>query len=90
MNSKRVVLQPSNTAIVLVDHQPGVLRMVKSLPAEVVTTNAATLARLGEEMGIPLVITSTRENLEHLGTTVKEIREAAPKAYGRRIRRAEY
>ena len=39
-------------------------------------------------MGIPLVITSTRENLEHLGTTLKEIQEAAPKAYAQRIRRA--
>ena len=88
MSAKRDTITPSDTAIVLVDHQPGVLAMVKSLPAELVTTNAAILARLGEEMGIPLVITSTRENLEHLGTTLKQIQEAAPKAYGQRIRRA--
>ena len=38
-------------------------------------------------MGIPLVITTTRENLEFLGTTLPAIRKAAPKAYDRRIRR---
>jgi nicotinamidase-related amidase len=87
MSSPHVAFTPSDTAIILVDHQPGVLAMVKSLPAAVVTTNAATLARLGEEMGIPLVITSTREDLEFLGTTLKEVQAAAPKAYAQRIRR---
>ena len=38
-------------------------------------------------MGIPLVITSTRENLDFLGTTLKEVQTAAPKAYDLRIRR---
>ena len=87
MSSPHVAFTPSDTTIVLVDHQPGVLAMVKSLPAAVVTANAATLARLGEQMGIPLVITSTRENLEFLGTTLTEVQAAAPKAYGQRIRR---
>jgi len=78
---------PSNSAIILIDHQPGVLAMVKSLPPELVTANAATLARLGEQMGIPLVITSTRENLEFLGATLPAIHDAAPNAYERRVRR---
>ncbi|MBC7896293.1 MAG: isochorismatase family protein [Cytophagaceae bacterium] len=81
-------ITPSDTAIVLVDHQPGVLAMVGSLPASAVTANAGMLARLGEEMGIPLVITSTRETLEFLGTNLDSISEAAPVAYARRVRRA--
>ena len=87
MTTKNVPITPSDTAIVLIDHQPGVLAMVASLPAQVVTTNAATLARLGEQMGIPLVITTTRENLDFLGTTVLAVQKAAPQAYERRIRR---
>lgn len=79
---------PADSANVLIDHQPGVLGMAGSLPAEAVTRNAATLARLGEELDIPLVITSTRENLEFLGTTLQAIQDAAPKAYDNRIRRA--
>jgi nicotinamidase-related amidase len=87
MSSKNTAYTPLNSAIVLIDHQPGVLKMVKSLPAEVVSGNAATLARLGDQMGIPLVITSTRENLEFLGTTLPAVQKAAPKAYELRIRR---
>jgi len=82
-----VPLTPDETAIVLVDHQPGVLAMVGSLPAAVVTNNAATLARLGAELDLPLVITSTRENLEFLGTNLTEIQEAAPTAYENRVLR---
>ena len=79
---------PANAAIVLVDHQPGVLGMVGSLPADVVTRNAGTLARLGEQLGIPLIVTSTRETLEFLGTNLESIRAGAPKAYAERVRRA--
>lgn len=85
---KYIPLTPADTTIVLVDHQPGVLAMVGSLPAALVTNNAATLARLGEELDLPLVITSTRENLEFLGTNLPEIQAAAPKAYENRVRRA--
>ncbi|MBC8163816.1 MAG: isochorismatase family protein [Roseiflexaceae bacterium] len=87
MSTHYVPFTPADAAIILVDHQPGVLAMVKSLPASVVTVNTALLARLGEEMGIPLVITSTRENVEFLGTTLEEVQESAPKAYEQRIQR---
>lgn len=86
--AKNYAFSPSDTVIVLVDHQPGVLQMVHSLPRNVVATNAGILARLGEEMGIPLVVTTTRENVGFLGTSIPEIQEAAPKAYEARIRRS--
>ncbi len=79
---------PQDTAIVLVDHQPGVLAMVGSLPAALVTANAGLLARLGEELGIPLVVTSTREEIAFLGTNLTSIQQGAPNAYKERIRRA--
>jgi nicotinamidase-related amidase len=88
MNPKHIPFTPANAAIILVDHQPGVLAMAGSVPKPVVTANAAMLARLGDQLGIPLVITSTRENLDFLGTTLKEIQTAAPTAYGQRVRRA--
>lgn len=78
---------PANTAILLVDHQPGVLAMVGSLPPETVARNAGILARLGEDLNIPLIITSTRETMEFLGSNLPAIQQAAPKAYGARIRR---
>ncbi len=87
-NKRNIEFTPANAAIVLVDHQPGVLAMVGSLPAKSVTANTALLAQLGEELEIPMVITSTRENLEFLGTNLPEIQKAAPKGYAKRIRRA--
>ena len=77
----------ADAAIVLVDHQPGVLHMVGSLPTNIVTANAGLLARLGEELGVPTVVTSTRENLDFLGTSLSTIQTGAPKAYAARIRR---
>ncbi len=88
MNNTQAPINPANTAIILVDHQPGVLQMVGSLPAKTVITNATMLAKLGEELGIPMVITSTRETLPFLGTTLPEIQMAAPRAYAARISRA--
>ena len=80
-------LTPENSAIVLVDHQPGVVGWVKSFPAEQLAANAAILARLGEQLDIPLLISSTREDEGFLGTTIEEIQQAAPIAYENRIRR---
>ncbi|GAA6765757.1 hydrolase [Flavobacterium sp. CGRL1] len=62
--------------------------MAGSLPSKIITINSAILAKLGEELGIPLVITSTRENIDFLGTNFLEIQNAAPKAYAQRIKRA--
>jgi len=87
MSNTYVPFTPADTAIVLVDHQPGVLAMVGSVPAAVVTSNAATLARLGEETEVPLLITSTRETIAFLGTNLAGIQTAAPTAYENRVRR---
>jgi len=43
------------------------------------------LARLGAEMNIPLVVTSTME--DNVGTNIKDIQETAPKAYANRVKR---
>ena len=79
--------KPADTAILLVDHQPGVLAMSRSVPADEVTKNVAMLARLGEQLEIPLIVTSTQETMESLGTNLPAIQKAAPKAYATRIRR---
>ena len=87
MSEQSNTYTPDNSAIVLIDHQPGVAAMVKSVPAEALAANTAILARLGEQLEIPLLITSTRETLEFLGTTLEEIQQAAPDAYENRVRR---
>jgi hypothetical protein len=56
----------------------SVRERVKSLPAEQLAANSAILARLGEKLPIPLLISSTREDEGFLGTTIEELQRAAP------------
>ena len=87
MPEPHIPLTPQNSVILLIDHQPGVLDMVDSVPRETVAANVGILARLGDRTELPLVVTSTRENLGFLGTSIKEIQDGAPSAYENRIAR---
>ena len=87
MPEPHIPLTPQNSVILLIDHQPGVLDMVGSLPRETVAANVGILARLGEHTEVPLVVTSTREELGFLGTNIEEIQDGAPRAYADRIAR---
>ena len=77
---------PGNSAILLVDHQTLTVNWIHSLPRETVVANVRMLARLGAEMHIPLVVTSTMETTQ-VGLNIKDIQELAPDAYAKRIRR---
>ena len=77
---------PQNCAILLVDHQKLTIDWVKSMPKEMVIGNVRVLARLGAEMMIPLVITTTMETTV-VGNTIKDIQDLAPKQYAARIKR---
>ncbi|QKG54276.1 isochorismatase family protein [Hymenobacter sp. BRD67] len=76
---------PQNSAILLVDHQDMTVGWIKSQPKENVLANVRLLARLGTEMHIPLVVTSTME--VQIGTNIKEVQQLAPAAYAQRVKR---
>jgi len=84
---KYVPLTPQDSVVVLVDHQPGTINMVSSLPHATVKANTGMLARLGEQTELAIVVTSTRENLDFLGTNIDEVQQGAPKAYANRVPR---
>jgi nicotinamidase-related amidase len=77
---------PANSAILLVDHQNLTVDWVHSIPRETLIANVRMLARLGSEMHIPLVITSTMETTQ-VGPNIKDVQELAPDAYAHRIKR---
>lgn len=77
---------PANSAILLVDHQKLTIDWVKSQPKESVIANVRVLARLGAEMNIPLVVTTTMETTQ-VGPTIQDIQDLAPAAYQKRIKR---
>ncbi len=77
---------PANSAILLVDHQTLTVDWLHSLPRETLVANVRMLARLGAEMHIPLVITSTMETTQ-VGLNIKDIQDLAPDAYAHRVKR---
>ena len=78
-------IQPTDSIILLVDHQKVTVDWVKSLPKETVIASCRVLARMGVEFSIPLFFTTTME--EYVGETVKEIADAAPDAFNARFKR---
>ena len=78
-------IQPTDSIILLVDHQTVTIDWVKSLPKETVIASCRVLARMGVEFSIPLFFTTTME--EYVGPTVQEIADAAPEAFNTRFKR---
>jgi len=78
---------PHNAAILLIDHQDGLVSGISSQDKKTVVNNVRFLARLGNDMNIPLVVTSSGEEKAWPGRLIKDIEELAPKAYANRIRR---
>lgn len=87
MSDRNVPLEPKDSAILLIDHQPGVMAMINSVPQATIAANVGILARLGENTEIPLVISTTREEVEFLGTSIDEVKQGAPIAYANRVAR---
>jgi nicotinamidase-related amidase len=77
---------PQDSAILLVDHQELTVNWVHSIPRETLLANVRMLARLGADMHIPLVVTTTMETTQ-VGQTIKDIQALAPQAYADRIKR---
>ena len=76
---------PQNVAILLVDHQDMTINWIYSQDKKNVINNVRMMARLGNDMQIPTIVTSTME--DKIGTNIKDVQEAAPTAYKNRIKR---
>jgi nicotinamidase-related amidase len=78
-------MNKDSAAIVLIDHQIGTVSWIQSQPKEMVIANTRLLARLGAELQIPHLITSTME--EQVGVNIADLKETAPLAYEARVKR---
>ena len=76
---------PTDSIVMLVDHQTGTLGWVKSLPQDTVTTACRVLARMAVAYDMPLVLTTTME--QQVGETIPDIQSLAPDAYAKRYAR---
>ena len=76
---------PQNSAILLVDHQKMTMDWIYSQDKKNVENNLRMLARIGAELKVPMLITTTME--EQVGQTWDDIQKLAPMQYANRIKR---
>ena len=77
----------TNSALVLIDHQVGTMKLIKNIPLDVVKRNTLALAKTAKILGVPVVLTSSQEqNVQ--GPLLPELERVLPEAFTARIRRA--
>jgi nicotinamidase-related amidase len=77
----------SDSALLLIDHQIGTMKLIKNIPLEVIKRNTLALAKMAKVLGIPVVLTSSQEqNVQ--GPLLPELEGILPEAFAARVKRA--
>ncbi len=81
------IFTSENSALLLIDHQIGTMKLIHNISQEVVKKNTLALAKTAKILNIPVILTSSQEeNIQ--GSLFRELAEVLPKAYEARIKRA--
>jgi nicotinamidase-related amidase len=75
----KMLLDPSDTVILLLDHQAGLFQTVKDIPVDDLRRNVVMLARLATLLKIPVITTASEPNGPN-GPIMPEIQQFAPQA----------
>jgi len=78
---------PATAALILIDHQSGVLQLVKTLDVERVKRHTLALARAARILKMPVVLTSSMEEYMQ-GPLLPELATILPEAFASRVKRA--
>jgi len=78
--ARKVLLDPADTAILLLDHQTGLFQTVKDVPIRELRANAVVLAKIGELAKLPIFTTASEPGGPN-GPLMSELAEAAPSAH---------
>lgn len=76
-----------DTALLLIDHQIGTMKLIKNIPLDAVIRNTIALAKAAKILGMPVVLTTSQEERVQ-GPLIGRLAELLPEAYQRRVRRA--
>ncbi|BBD69423.1 isochorismatase hydrolase [Nostoc commune NIES-4072] len=76
-----------NSAMLLIDHQVGTMKLIKNLPLTQVEKNTLALAKVAKVLKIPVVLTSSQEE-RFQGLLITALAQSLPEAYEVRIKRA--
>ncbi len=75
MNAKRTRMTRDNTAVLLIDHQVGLMTGVRDMTVSDLKHNVVSLAKAAQALGLPVIATTTaRDSL--WGPTAPEIQQA--------------
>jgi nicotinamidase-related amidase len=75
----RALIDPSDTLLLLLDHQSGLFQTVKDIPVAELRANVVMLARLASLLKIPVITTASEPNGPN-GPLMPEIHQSAPHA----------
>lgn len=78
-NGQRPVIDPADTAMLLIDHQSGLFQTVGDMPMPELRTRAAALARMASLAKLPVITTASVPQGPN-GPLIPEIHENAPHA----------
>jgi nicotinamidase-related amidase len=76
----------SDSAMLLIDHQQGTIKLARNIPRDEIVRNTRALARTAVETGMPLVLTSSMED-HFQGLLLDDLQQIAPDAYASRVKR---
>jgi hypothetical protein len=79
----RMLLDPSDTAILLLDHQSGLFQTVKDISVAELRANTVALAKLASLMKIPVITTASEPNGPN-GPLMPEIHQFGTRGLHRR------
>jgi nicotinamidase-related amidase len=75
----KVLLDPSDTVVLLLDHQTGLFQTVKDIPVADLRANTVALAKIAELAKAPIITTASEPNGPN-GPLMPELSQAAPSA----------
>ena len=75
-----------NSALLLIDHQVGTMRLIKNIDRELAAKQSIALAKMAKILAMPVVITSSQEDRAQ-GPILPEIAEILPEAHAARVKR---
>ena len=80
------IFTPQNSTMLLIDHQVGTVKLALSTPYDEIIRNTRALARTAIETDMPLILTSSQEDMFQ-GRLFDDLAAIAPKAHAARIKR---
>jgi nicotinamidase-related amidase len=77
--ARQALLDPSDTVVLLLDHQTGLFQTVKDVPLRELRANTVVLAKIAELAKAPIIFTASEPNGSN-GPLMDELAAAAPNA----------